>query len=110
MKAWAIKHRPTGNWMPARMYRTARAGWSNWDPLEERPGYKPFDPHPRIFFTLQSARNALTAWLAGEWKRETGITDHYFDPEPFDDLLVSEPANPRRREDMEIVDLEIIGA
>lgn len=108
MKVWTIKHKPTGAFMPARMYRTAYSGWSYWKPAETREGYKPHDANPRVFFTLQGARNALTAWLAGEWKREQGVTSSYFDPEPYDDLSVSAPAVARRREDMEIVEGELV--
>lgn len=105
MKVYAIRHKPTGNWMPARMYRTARAGWSNWEPAETRPGYLPHDPNPRVFFTAQSARNALTMWLLGAWKRgtyqegdwETGYYTADGDPEPH------KPDAPRNRDDMEIV-------
>ncbi len=103
MKIWSIRHKPSGAFMPARMYRTAGSGWSYWDPLETRPGYRAFDTNPRVFFTLQAARNALTAWLAGEWKREQVVSNSYFDPEPYDDLSVAEPTTLRRREDMEIV-------
>lgn len=114
MKVWAIKHKPTGKWMPARMYKGG--GWSYWNP-GHTPQYLsteevPFDPTPRLFATLPSVRNALTAWLQGEWDRstkregdwETGYYDVTAEPEP------SKPPVERKRGDMEIVELELLGA
>jgi len=90
-------------------------GWSHWNPGYVHPEYGPekyHDTNPRIFFTLQSARNALTMWLQGAWERstyqegdwETGYYTAEGDPVP------NEPPAPRRREDMEIVELELVGA
>lgn len=28
LPVWAIRHKPTGKFMPARMFRTASAGWT----------------------------------------------------------------------------------
>lgn len=114
MKVWSIKHKPTNTWMPSRMSRGSR-GWSHWNPGYVHPEYgveKYHDANPRIFFTLQSARNALTAWLQGAWEQgtrqegdwETGYYTVDGDPVPM------KPPVERRREDMEIVELELRGA
>lgn len=114
MRVWAIKHKPTNTWMPSRIGRSGR-GWSHWNPGYVSPELGPekyYDTNPRIFFTVQSVRNALTAWLQGAWERgtlqegdwETGYYTVDGDPEP------KAPPVPRCREDMEIVELELVGA
>jgi len=108
MKVFAIRHKPTGEFMPHRMYRTRERGWSHWVPGPEADGWagaNGYDKNPRLFFTLQSARNALTAWLQGPWKAtvetdgdwETGYYDVPGTPAP------TSPPAPRHRADMEIV-------
>ena len=104
MNVYAIRHKPTGSWMPARMFRTSGKGWSYWAPADPSSD-KPYNKNPRIFYTLQSARNALTAWLQGEWVRgtvregdwETGYYE--VDAEP----IPNNPPVERKRDDMEIV-------
>jgi hypothetical protein len=111
MKVWSIRHKPTGAWMPSRMYRSG--GWSYWNPGYAHPEYgveKPFDQNPRIFFTLQSARNSLTAWMQGQWEsRQVTTVDWEGIPDGYDDLTTNEPPVERKREDMEIVELELTG-
>ena len=102
MQAWAIRHKPTGRFMPARMSRSGRGGWSHWCPIT--PGAQGFEPHPRLMFTQRSAQNALSMWLQGEWRNVTSVPTGYFDDDGGDSELVpSEPLVPRVREDMEIV-------
>lgn len=119
MILYAIKHIPTGNLMPARMFKQAGSGWSWWEPTETRPGYKPHDPNPRLFFTRASAANALGQWLRGPLNRQDvnmgsvdcsvpWSPDEYrtevcaVDPE----FLDTHP--PRRREDMEIMEFILL--
>lgn len=99
---YAIRHKPSLEWMPARMNKSG-AGWSYWTPGNADD--KPFDANPRLFYTLQSARNALTMWLQGEWKREQGNDGgSYFNPpEYYDEMTVNASPIPRVRADMEIV-------
>lgn len=112
MKVFAIQHIGTGAYMPARMFRTAGAGWSYWDPTPagvER-GDGGFDAHPRIFFTLQSARNAATAWSRGAHHRNRGESYSVFEgPEYYDEMVVEDPASPRLRSDLRIVELDLSG-
>jgi hypothetical protein len=107
MKVFAIRHKPTGEWMPHRLNRTP-GGWSHWIPGDELD--KPHDANPRLFFTLQSARNALTMWLQGKWKRDQGTSYSFDGPEGYDEMTVNAPPVPRTRGDMEIVELELRGA
>lgn len=117
MIVYAIRHAPTGNLMPARMFRQAGSGWSWWEPTETRPGYLPHDTHPRLFFTRASAANALGQWLRGplqkrevgrgymSWgeedsRTEVGAAEH--------DPLDLYP--PRRREDMVLVPFTLVEA
>lgn len=112
MKVYAIKHKPTGQWMPARMTRTSSRGWSHWSPGYVHPVYgesKPHDPSPRIFFTLQSARNALTMWLQGTWEVKHYPGSHFEPPEDGSPEPNTPPA-PRSRDDMGIVELDLVGA
>lgn len=101
MKVWAIQHIPTGKWMPCRMFRTSRAGWSRWDPAGSS-AEAPHDQNPRIFFTERAAANALAMWLQGMWAMAYTEGDYFNPPEPAR-LAPSTPPTPRRREDMKIV-------
>lgn len=96
---YAIRHKPTGLCMPA-----LRAGFSYWEPTtDDHTGLR-----PRLMFTLKSAQNALSAWLQGQWKRNQGTSyDWEGIPEGYDEVVVSGPKQPRRREDMEIVVLSL---
>lgn len=107
MIVYAIRHKPCREWMPARMNKSG-AGWSYWTPGSTDD--KPFDAHPRLFFTLQSARNALTMWLQGVWKRDQGNDGgSYFNPpEYYDEMTVNAPPTPRVRANMEIVWFDLL--
>lgn len=101
---FAIRHKPTGVFMPARINK-AYGGWSHWDPTN---GEEVHDANPRIFYTLRSAQNALTAWLMGTHIRERGM---HYDwegiPDGYDNHIVNAPATPRHRGDMEIVNFTL---
>jgi hypothetical protein len=113
MKVWSIRHKPTGAWMPSRMSRSRGGGWSSWIPGPPQDGWggcDGYDKNPRIFFSLPSARNALTMWLQGVWEsRVVTTTDWEGFPDDYDDLTVRTPPVERKREDMEIVELELTG-
>lgn len=110
MIVYAIKHIPTGNLMPARMFRVTGIGWSWWEPTETRPGYLPHDANPRLFFTRASAANALGQWLRGPLnKREVKMPGGPLEMDDYrteicavgPEFLDTHP--PRWREDMTIV-------
>lgn len=114
MRAYAIRHKPTGKFMPTRMYRTASGGWSHWLPLADGQvapdgwyGCDGFDKSPRLFFSPIGARNALTAWLSGVHATETEDQGNYEMPEMVRVTKVQAPPVARRREDMEIVAYEL---
>lgn len=104
MITYAIRHKPTGAFMPCRMSRCGFGGWSWWTPTGKD---QPFDANPRIFYTLQAARNALTAWLQGAWRQETRDSGSWEFPETYTELVPDEPPAPRSREDMEIVTFDL---
>lgn len=93
MRLYAIRHKPTGNYL---LQRNRLRGGSAEEPLpwtDKR--------HPRFFPNPTNAKKALTAWLAGRWK-DVYSRPYYGDleydgPEPV-------PVPERRREDMEIVE------
>lgn len=113
----AIKHVPTDTFMPARMFRSFShsGGWTWWEPHETRPGYTPHDPNPRLFYSLQSARNALTAWLRGPLTRqevEDGSIDcsaTFSSPDYHTEVLPAKhsEALPRSRSAMLIVAFDL---
>ena len=105
MRAFAIRHIPTGKFMPCRMYSTSRGGWSYWDPAHDADVY---DRNPRLFFTKQGAANALTMWLQGEWKRSSGVHyDFEGSPDYYDEVAPFEPPTPRVRFQMEVVPFDL---
>lgn len=86
------------------MPQLSGAGYSYWEPTRDNhDGLR-----PRLFFTLQSARNARSAWAQGCWKRDQGTSyDWEGTPEDYDDVTVNEPPVPRALLDLEIVALEL---
>lgn len=108
MKAWVIRHKPTGHLMPCRMSRNGFGGWSWWEPtLYADPAHEPFDTHPRIFWTKLSVVNALTQWLRGPVRRETVSSGSWESPEEYCDLVPQAPVVARYRTDVEIVEVEV---
>lgn len=115
MEVFAIYHNPTGTYMPTRMYRARQGGWSHWIPGPPPDGWggcNGFDKNPRIFFTKRSAQNALTAWLQGIHRKESsgGGTNMFGEPDDYEeDIVIDKPPIERKREDMEIVTLYLMG-
>jgi len=81
MKVYAIRHTPTGLFMPVPTGKNG-SGSSYWDPLEDSHNPQitktPVDgvavygtPLPRLFPLRRSASSALTQWLRG---RHVSIT------------------------------------
>lgn len=97
MKYYAIRHIPTGKFMPTRVFRSAGRGWSYWEPT----GYNglggfPSSP-PRLFEEKQPAQLALNIWLKGP----VGS-----DPESGA-RVYNKPPIPRIKSDMEIVPMSL---
>lgn len=113
MRTYAIRHIPTGAFMPSRMFRSRGGGWSNWIPQTPAPdgwrGCDGFDKNPRVFFTKRSVQNALTAWLMGVHRRETW-SGHDWEgiPDSSDEHVIVDGPLPRLREEMEIVEFDLM--
>lgn len=100
MKLYFIKHKPTGYYLPEPVGRMGRGG-SHTEP-------DPDSNNARIFRTPRAAKNALTAWLRGKVVAHRGMSsggpDFY--AEYYEDLELV-PVPSRKREEMEIVELEL---
>ena len=81
----AIRHKPSGGFLPS----LNSYGFTRAEPTRDQP--------PRLFTKHGAALQALNSWLEGEWF-ET----------PEDAVLRVRPVAGRRREEMEIVEIELI--
>jgi hypothetical protein len=95
MTAYAIKLKGTDKYLPI-LWRK-RCGFSRTEPTNEHL--------PRLFPSLRSAQNGLTAWLQGEFKTE--ITRSGFYGEDEDVYTVPYKVEGRERGKMEIVKMVI---
>jgi hypothetical protein len=100
---YAIRERNTDRYLPAMKMigsssRVRHRGFSFTDPVSGQA--------PRLFYTKQSARNALTAWLQGTWKTETVRSGFY--GEDTDVYTVPTKVEGRKRELMEIVEFNLV--
>lgn len=86
-----IRHKPTGGMLPnVRGY-----GFTKTEPELDEP--------PRLFVRRSSAAQALNYWLDGE------ITEAYVDNDFGGEVTLQVRPKPhRKREDMEIVEIEVI--
>jgi hypothetical protein len=105
MDVYAIRHKPSGEFMPVRMSRTSRGGWSYW----REPGNTPYDATPRLFPTKQGAINALSSWMQGRWVHEYTGGSFECPDDGYYETVPEEPKSPRVREGMEIVELALTG-
>ena len=97
MQIFAIRHKPTGKFIPSKMSRNGGSrGWSHWSP-GIRDG---FGDAPRIFDSEIKAKRALSAWLRGEYEVNDYDYGHYRN-------TLKQPKGQRNVEDMEIVVAEI---
>jgi hypothetical protein len=101
MIVYAIRHKPTGKFMPMHMPGSSSGsrGWSHWVP-EHQQG----NPMPRMWDSHQRAARALTAWLEGVF---TYVENHYgeYGCEIEMNLEPTKPLIERKREDMEVVQM-----
>lgn len=110
-EVFAVRHIDTQTYMPCRMTRGGAGGWSHWSPGAKpdsagnpRDG-SPYDRRPRLFYSLQAARNAISMWSAGIWVRDAGVSPGgpWGPDEHHDNLQPEEPPVPRSSDQMEIV-------
>jgi len=99
MKLWAIRHKPTGLFLP-ELHKPVRGGYTHTEPtsMSERP--------LRLFITERGAKNALWWWLGGP----VSVRIRSFDTsDGFDtDEQWSTTKKPERKaEDMEVIQVEL---
>ena len=95
MKFYAIRHIPSGDFVPAG--GKGAGGHTKQPPSPTRP--------PRLFETLGAARKALTAYLKGQWEEVVGVSQT-----PDADIeIYAEPqkGTARNPSDWEIVPIEL---
>ena len=121
MKVYAIRHIPTGRFMPVPTGKNG-SGSSYWDPLTDSHNPQitktPVDgvtvygiPLPRLFPLRRSASSALTQWLRG---RHVVVTERTHPDDGFGQSwdepvgTAVEHDSSRKADDMEIVAFELV--
>lgn len=110
---WAIRHKPTGNYLPLKWYKRRRMWRSGightWNEPEAGLDTTYERIEPRLFWEKAEAERALKAWLSGQRKR--GLNPAKIGP---NDILTSDSytthlvLTPHRKADeMEIVSVTI---
>jgi hypothetical protein len=95
-KVWFVRHRPTGRYLPLPRGRGGRGG-SYVEPAD--PSVEP----PRPFWSKRAAQSALGLWLLGKFYERSYQT---YNGDYDVDAGVT-PVPSRRREEMDIVCVEI---
>jgi hypothetical protein len=92
--AYAIRHKPTGHYLPGSHRASVKP--SAIEPAD------PAEQMPRLWQAKRHAQSALTIWLRGIYKTTwDDACDNY-------ETRIVEPPIPRRREDMEVVPVEML--
>lgn len=95
---YAIRHIPTGHYLPLSFSRGHRHSHDEPTP----------DCIPRLFPTKQSARSALTQWSRGKWELRTFRESEGWEHPSYDvQELEVEPVPSRNVDEMEIVPMFI---
>ena len=97
--AYAIRHNPTGGYLPVPKGRAGRGG-SFVEPFVFKNGFA--QQQIRFFHTEQAAKSALGMWLKGEFHCYRRKDDYW---EEIETTII--PVPTRKREEMEIVKIEI---
>ena len=99
---YALYHKPTGKYMPAKMFRTSVGGHTWWEPFEDNwaKGYQP--EIPRLFSTHRAAANSKTLWLKGPHEKYVGSYDPFTDTGEIGGVVVTTSPLPRQEADLEI--------
>lgn len=101
---YAIRHKPTGHFLPEPKGRMGRGG-SFLEPVDCGLDHD----NPRLFKSELSAKRALTAWLQGKHEPEFGYEcdDGYNSYRVLEGMTII-PVDSRRKSDMEIVSFRLI--
>ena len=97
-KVWFIRHKPTGFYLP--LPKGGGRGGSYVEPTD--PTIEP----PRVFFSERAAISALGMWLLGKFYENRAYASH--ESTSYDDVDRGViPVPTRKREEMDIVGIEI---
>lgn len=103
MKIFFIRHKPTGHYIPEPEGRNGRGG-SHLEPSPDKD-------KARIFRSERSAKIFLSSWLKGKYVADRGYSDGHpgndWERDYYEDVSIV-PVSSRVREDMEIIEKEII--
>lgn len=103
MKLYFIRHIPTGHYLPEPKGRNGRGG-SHLEPSPDKDD-------ARIFRSLLSAKRFLGTWLKGKYVCNRGYSDGHpdndWERDYYEEISVI-PVTSRIREDMEIIEKDII--
>lgn len=108
MKVYAIRHIPTGQFMPAPTCKNG-SGSSYWEPITESTTVYG-TPLPRLFPLRRSASSALTQWLRGQHKPIDYVEhgEFYGRTHLIRESVEIIPVVSRKADDMEIVAFELV--
>ena len=99
VQMYAIRHKPSGGYLPRPNGHAGRGG-SHVEPRVFKDGSGHI---PRMFPTMAGAKAALGQWLRGKHKGIREYEDGYYYTVGADIV----PCPDRKREDMEIVTVEV---
>ncbi len=105
MKAWVIRHKPTGEYMPQQVKKTSGA-WTQWSP---GPDSFPYMPMPRLFETREAAVRSCRCWARGIWVAEVVTAGGHDEAEyTYRDTPVPAIAvEGRRLNDLELIEVDL---
>ena len=102
MKRWAVKHIPSGHYMPEPTGRGGRGG-SHVKP-------DPDSNNARLFTSLRSAKIYITTYCMGKFVASRGMSGGHpgndWEVDYYEDISIIAQSD-RRREDFEPIELEI---
>ncbi len=100
LNLFLIKHKPTGHYLAEPHGRSGRGG----SHVEPGPGPN----NARICRSMGSAKAVLGAWLRGKFVASRGMSQSGpdWDSEFYEEITII-PVPERKREDMEIVPIEV---
>lgn len=105
---WAIRHIPTGHYLPQPLGRMRRGG-SHVEPVKHMVGEP--STEPRLFTTKRSASSALGQWMRGKAFASRGMSSGHpgndWESDYYEDIEVI-PQPHRVREDMEIIPINLV--
>lgn len=98
---YAIRHKPTGGYLPAPQGRGGRGG-SHMEPMAFTGNQGKHGVIPRVWATERAAKAALWHWLQGKY-----VAYRYGDYEDFEEEIEIVPQPHRKEGDMEIVPVTV---